>query len=386
MNPIRKIFTDSEKHFTNNGKLAALEPLFDAIKTAFFQPSPTIKIMPFVRDCLDLKRYMSFVLLALIPVLFFGIYNTGYQAGIAAGESFTIFQCFLTGARYVVPIILVTYVVGFFWETLFASVRNHKISEGLLVSGLLFPLTLPATIPLWQVALGISFGIVIGKEVFGGTGRNILNPALTGRAFLYFSYPVSTSGDIWVAAANSVDGISGATALSVVAPAGENITAALSNSGFTLPNLFFGFVPGSIGETSALCCLLGATFLMVTRIANFRIIIGGILGLIVTSILYYLIPGGNDSWQNAGPLYHLCAGGFLFGISFMATDPVSAPGTNPARWVFGFLIGFLTVTIRVVNPAFAEGIMLAILFMNVFSPLLDHIVLKYTVSKRIPNV
>ncbi len=256
MNPIRKIFTDSEKHFTNNGKLAALEPLFDAIKTAFFQPSPTIKIMPFVRDCLDLKRYMSFVLLALIPVLFFGIYNTGYQAGIAAGESFTIFQCFLTGARYVVPIILVTYVVGFFWETLFASVRNHKISEGLLVSGLLFPLTLPATIPLWQVALGISFGIVIGKEVFGGTGRNILNPALTGRAFLYFSYPVSTSGDIWVAAANSVDGISGATALSVVAPAGENITAALSNSGFTLPNLFFGFVPGSIGETSALCCLL----------------------------------------------------------------------------------------------------------------------------------
>lgn len=386
MNPFKKLLESSEKHFTKSGRFHSLEPLFDTIKTIFLFPSPRNKQVPFVRDNLDLKRYMSFVLLSLIPVLIFGIYNTGFQAGLARGETYTVFRSFLTGSRYVLPIILVTYGVGFFWETLFASLRNHKISEGLLVTGLLFPLTLPATIPLWQVALGISFGVVIGKEVFGGTGRNILNPALTGRAFLFFSYPLSMSGDVWVAAKTTVDGVSSATALSIMAPEGERLATLLSDSGFTLSNLFFGFVPGSIGETSALCCLLGAAFLMITRIANFRIIIGGIAGLILTATIFYLIPGGSHTWSDAGPLYHLCAGGFLFGISFMATDPVSAPGTNPGRWIFGGLIGFLTVTIRVVNPAFVEGAMLAILFMNVFASLLDHIVIKYTASKRIPNV
>ena len=387
MNPLKKLIDLSEKHFTGSGKFNRLEPLFDATKTFFFFPSPKNKYTPFVRDNLDLKRFMSFVIISLLPVLIFGIYNTGFQAGIASGESYSFFQTFLLGSRYVLPIIIVSYAVGFFWEIVFASIRKHKISEGFLVTGLLFPLTLPATIPLWQVAIGISFGVVIGKEVFGGTGRNFLNPALTGRAFLFFSYPVSMSGDVWVAAGSAaVDGFSGATALSILAPEGEKITTALSNSGFTLSNLFFGLVPGSIGETSALCCIIGAVFLIITKIANFRIIIGGITGLIVTSIIFYLIPGGSDSWMNAGPLFHLCAGGFLFGIFFMATDPVSAPGTNPGRWIFGFLIGFLTVTIRVVNPAFVEGTMLAILFMNVFAPLLDHIVLKYNASKRIPNV
>ena len=386
MNPIKKWLNASEKHFTGKGKLAALEPLFDATKTFFFLPSPKISIFPFVRDCLDVKRYMSFVILALLPCLFFGMYNTGYQAGLAIGESYTFIQSFLLGARYVVPIIIVTYAVGFFWETLFASIRGHQISEGLLVSGLLFPLILPANIPLWQVALGISFGIVIGKEIFGGTGRNLLNPALTGRAFLFFSYPASTSGDIWVVNASVADGISGATALSVMSTDGQTISAALSDSGFTLTNLFLGLVPGRLGETSALLCLLGAVFLMITRIANYRIIIGGIIGVVITAVFFSLLPGGGNSWANAGPLYHLCAGGFLFGITFMATDPVSAPGTDPARWVYGFLIGFLTVTIRVANPAFMEGIMLAILFMNIIAPLLDHIVLKRTASNRIPHV
>ena len=386
MNPLKKLIDLSEKYFTGSGKFNRLEPLFDATKTFFFFPSPKNKYTPFVRDNLDLKRFMSFVILSLLPVLIFGIYNTGFQAGLAQGESYTFFQAFFLGSRYVLPIIIVSYAVGFFWEIVFATIRRHKISEGFLVTGLLFPLTLPATIPLWQVALGISFGVIIGKEVFGGTGRNFLNPALTGRAFLFFSYPVSMSGDVWVAAGSTVDGFSGATALSILAPEGEKITAALSNSGFSLADLFFGLVPGSIGETSAFCCILGALFLIITKIANFRIIIGGITGLIVTSIIFYLIPGGSDSWMNAGPLYHLCAGGFLFGISFMATDPVSAPGTNPGRWIFGFLIGFLTITIRVANPAFVEGTMLAILFMNVFAPLLDLIVMKYTVSKRIPNV
>lgn len=386
MNPIKKLFDAGEKHFTGKGRLARLEPFFDATKTFFFLPSPKVKFLPFIRDCLDLKRYMSFVLVALMPVLFFGIYNTGVQASLAAGQTLSFKETFLLGAGYVVPIILVTYVVGFFWETLFASIRKHQLTEGLLVTGILFPLTLPPTIPLWQVALGISFGVVIGKEVFGGSGRNFLNPALTGRAFLYFSYPVSTSGDIWVAGAGTVDGVSGATALSVVAPEGQAITTALSDSGFGLLDLFIGFVPGSIGETSAFCCIIGAAFLIVTGIANHRIIFGGIIGLVVTSILLYLIPGGQNQWINAGPFYHLCAGGFLFGISFMATDPVSAPGTDIARWIYGFLIGFLTMIIRVINPAFVEGIMLAILFMNVFAPLLDHIVIKHLVSKRVPNV
>ena len=386
MNPFKRLLDKAEKHFTGDGKFNRLAPLFNATKTFFFFPSPKNRHTPFVRDNLDLKRYMSFVILSLLPVTLFGMVNTGYQVGLAQGESYTIVPAFLIGARYVLPIILVSYGVGFFWETVFASVRKHEISEGLLVTGLLFPLTLPPTLPLWQVALGISFGVVIGKEVFGGTGRNILNPALTGRAFLYFSYPVSLSGDVWVAGTNSVDGVSAATALAVLAPEGEKITTALTSAGYTLSSLFFGLIPGSIGGTSALCCLVGAVFLMATRIASFRIIIGGIAGLIFTALMFYLIPGGSHSWANAGPLYHLFAGGFLFGISFMATDPVSAPGTNPGRWIYGFLIGFLTVTIRVANPAFVEGIMLAILFMNVFSPLLDHMVIKYAASKRIPNV
>lgn len=381
-----------ESDCTGSGKYKQFEPLFDATRTFFFFPSPVTKVLPFIRDNLDLKRYMSFMLISLLPVLLFGVYNTGFQSGLARGESFGLIKSFLAGSGYVLPIIIVSYAVGFFWEILFAVIRKHKISEGFLVTGLIFPLTLPPTIPLWQVAIGISFGVVIGKEVFGGTGRNILNPALTARAFIFFSYPVSMSGDIWVAVNQTVqgvqvvDGISGATALSVTGTQGENIVTALARQGFDLPGLFSGFVPGSIGETSALCCLLGAIFLMTTRIANYRIIIGGFAGLIITSTLFYLIPGGSDTWAGAGPLYHLCAGGFLFGISFMATDPVSAPGTNPGRWIFGFLIGFLTVIIRVVNPAFVEGVMLTILFMNVFAPLLDHMVIKYKISKRIPNV
>ena len=385
-NPLKQFFKDTEPLFTGDGKYSKYEPIWDATKTFFFLPLGRASAMPFIRDSLDLKRYMSIVILALLPVTFFGIYNTGLQAAAGAGESWSACKCLLIGSWYVLPMIIVSYAVGFFWEFVFAIFRRHKISEGLLVTGLLFPLTLPPTIPLWQVALGISFGIVIGKEVFGGTGRNFLNPALTGRAFLFFSYPVTMSGDVWIAGRHLVDGVTGATALAVTGFDGQPIAAALSYAGYSLGALFTGFVPGSVGETSALCCLIGAAILVVTRIANYRIIVGGIAGLIVTSILAAMLPGGGSSWADAGPLYHLCAGGFLFGISFMATDPVSAPGTNPGRWIFGAAIGFLTVVIRVANPAFMEGAMLAILFMNVFSPLLDYLVLKYKSSKRIPNV
>jgi Na+-transporting NADH:ubiquinone oxidoreductase subunit B len=386
MNPIKKIFDLLEHDFSESGNFAKLAPLFDATKTFFFLPSPKTRIGPFVRDHLDLKRYMSVVLLSLMPVLFFGMYNTGFQSGLARGESLDFWSAFLSGAWVVMPIVIVSYAVGFFWEILFAAIRRHPISEGFLVTGMLFPLTLPPTIPLWQAALGISFGVVIGKEIFGGTGRNILNPALTARAFVFFSYPVTMSGNVWVAGANAVDGITGATALAVTADGGTSLTATLADQGFTLPHLFFGLVPGSIGETSALCCLIGAAILTLTRIANYRIILGGMAGLILTALLTWLLPGTYGTWADAGPLYHLCAGGFLFGITFMATDPVSAPGTNPGRWIFGFLIGFLTVILRVANPAFAEGVMLAILFMNVFAPLLDHLVMKHRISKRIPNV
>ena len=385
-NALKKIFDNLEPYFTGSGKYKALEPLFDASKTLFFFPSHKTKTRPFIRDHLDLKRYMSFVIFALFPALLFGMYNTGYQSGIAQGQQFGFIKCFLVGAYYVLPIIIVSYGVGFLWEILFAVIRKHKISEGFLVTGLLFPLTLPPTIPLWQVAIGISFGVVIGKEVFGGTGRNLLNPALTARAFVFFSYPLSMSGEIWVAAKNTIDGFSGATALSITGSEGTGIVQALTDKGFDLPHLFFGLIPGSIGETSAFCCLLGAVFLMLTGIANYRIIIGGIAGLIVTSILCCFLSDVPDTWAHAGPLYHLFAGGFLLGISFMATDPVSAPGTNPARWIYGVCIGFFTIIIRVVNPAFVEGVMLAILFMNVFSPLLDHMVVQYKISKRIPNV
>lgn len=387
MNPLKKIFDLSEPHFTESGRFSRLEPLFEATKTLFFFPSPANRVMPFIRDNLDVKRYMSFVLVALLPVILYGIYNTGFQSGLANNETLGVISAFILGSRYVLPIILVSYGVGFFWEILFAVVRKHKISEGFLVTGILFPLTLPATIPLWQVALGISFGVVIAKEVFGGTGRNILNPALTARAFVFFSYPVSMSGNIWIAGLNPVDAVSSATALAVTGVDGGIITNALSQAGFTLSNLFVGAVPGSIGETSALCCLLGGAFLAITRIGNYRIIAGGIAGLVATSLFFfYIVPGTQGGWGHAGPLYHLCAGGFLFGICFMATDPVSAPGTNPGRWAFGALIGFLTVVIRVVNPAFVEGTMLAILFMNVFAPLFDHVVVQYKASKRIPNV
>ncbi|MFK5953791.1 MAG: NADH:ubiquinone reductase (Na(+)-transporting) subunit B [Desulfobacterium sp.] len=383
MNPLKTIFKKTDPYFQPGGRFSRFKGIYSAIRTFFFVPSPVTKTAPHVRDHIDLKRFMSLVILALLPVTLFGMFNVGYQyhgGGASALEMFT------TGAAQVLPIILVSYGVGFFWEILFATVRGHEVTEGLLITGLLFPLTLPPTIPLWQVALGISFGVVMGKEVFGGTGRNLLNPALTARAFVFFSYPVSMSGNaVWRLTAPGVDAMSGATALSL-GGAGGDIQEMISNAGFSLDRLFFGFHPGSIGETSAFLCFAGAIFLMVTRVASFRIILGGIVGVITTALIFMALPGPTDTWFSAGPLYHLVSGGFALGISFMATDPVSAPGTDSGRWIYGFLIGFFTVLLRSVNPAYVEGVMLAILFMNVFSPLIDHVTLKITAARRIPNV
>jgi len=383
MNPLKTIFKKTDPYFQPEGRFFRFKGIYSATRTFFFLPSPVTKTAPHVRDHIDLKRFMSFVILALLPVTLFGMFNVGYQ--YHGGDAST-FEMLTTGAIHVLPIILVSYGVGFFWEILFAAVRGHEVTEGLLITGLLFPLTLPPTIPLWQVALGISFGVVMGKEVFGGTGRNLLNPALTARAFVFFSYPVSMSGNaVWRLTAPGVDAVSGATALSV-GGSGGNIQEMIFNAGFSLDRLFFGFHPGSIGETSAFLCFLGAIFLMVTRVASFRIILGGIFGVIATALIFMVLPGPTDTWFSAGPLYHLFSGGFALGISFMATDPVSAPGTDSGRWIYGFLIGFFTVLLRSVNPAYVEGVMLSILFMNVFSPLIDHVTLKITAARRIPNV
>ncbi len=394
---LRDLFETHRKHFSEGGRFEKLHPFFDAVETFFFIPGIVTKTKPHVRDSLDLKRFMSMVIVALIPPLFFGIYNTGYQSNLASGLPVTFMAVSLKGLEIVLPIIIVSYAVGLAWETLFASIRKHNISEGFLVTGLLFPLTLPPTIPLWQVALGISFAVVFGKEVFGGTGRNFLNPALTGRAFLFFAYPMNMTGDkVWTVVSGinpkGIDTISGATPLVVSAVKGSSdlITSLLLKAGFTFPKLFYGLYPGTIGGTSALMCLIGAFLLILTGIASYRIIIGGVLGILLAALPGYiigLISGGSSvSMLSMNPFYHLIMGGAAFGITYMATDPVSAPGMNISKWIYGFAIGVLTVLIRIFNPAFPEGIMLAILFMNLFSPLLDHFEIQFRLTKRVPNV
>lgn len=391
---MKHIFDVQRRHFSDGGKLAWLHPLFDAVETVCFTPAIGTATNNHVRDNLDLKRFMSLVLVALIPPFFFGIYNTGYQAHAAVGRTLEIIPVFITGLNIVMPILVVSYAVGLFWETLFARIRKHQISEGFLVTGLLFPLSLPPTIPLWQVAVGISFGVVIGKEIFGGTGRNFLNPALTGRAFLFFAYPAHMSGDaVWrvveKADANMVDMVSGATPLAVagLAKANESVTALLNEAGYTMETLLLGTHPGSIGETSALMCLIGAVGLMIVGVASYRIIIGGVLGVLATGYFLNLFAGPTSSaLLGINPFYHLILGSSAFGITYMATDPVSAPGMNHSRWIYGFMIGLFTVLIRVFNPAYPEGVMLAILFMNLFSPLLDYFVIKFRLGKRVANV
>jgi Na+-transporting NADH:ubiquinone oxidoreductase subunit B len=380
--------------FSEKGKLRGLRPLYEAAASFFFIPAIPARTRPFFRDSLDLKRFMSIVILALMPPFLFGVYNVGLQSLAASGEPAGFISAVSRGLRYVLPIVGVSYAVGFFWEILFACIRRHPISEGLLVTGLLFSMTLPPTIPLWQVAVGISFGVVIGKEIFGGTGRNIFNPALTARAFIFFAYPAQMSGDaVWVAAQNSagafVDAVTGPTPLAItaLAPGFDTIESMLHASGYSLSVMFTGLYPGSIGSTSALCCLIGAVFLLATGVASYRIMLGGVAGILAAGLLMNALAGPNSMpWMSINPIYHLVAGGFALGIVYMATDPVTAPGLDGPRWIYGFFIGVLTVLIRVLNPAFPEGVMLAILFMNIFASLLDYIGIRMRFAKREPNV
>ena len=398
--PLRNLFDKSKPLFEGKGRFARFFPLFDVFENLFYSSERKTSGLTHVRDGSDIQRVMVVVWLATFPTMFFGMYNIGYQA-LAALEAInlsgaehikdwhwplvqlfsgldpnSILDCIAYGAIYFIPIYLVTFFVGIAWEMVFAVVRQHEISEGAFVTTVLFALSCPPDAPLWQVALGISVGLVIGKEIFGGTGKNFLNPALTGRAFLYFAYPASWSGDMsWVA----VDGYTAATMLGISAQDGY----ANMPDAFTWSNAFFGLVPGSIGETSTVAILLGLAILLFTKIASYRIVGGVILGTIVTSYLFNLIGSDTNPMFQMPFWWHMVMGGYAFGLVFMATEPVSGSHTNTGRWIYGFVIGFMVIMIRVLNPAYPEGMMLAILFGNLLSPLIDHFVVSRNISYRV---
>ena len=414
---LRKILDSQAPLFEEKGKLEKLYPLYEAADTFLYTPGETTRGPSHVRDALDLKRMMSIVVLALLPCVIMACYNTGYQASlgassyiastnaIAGGESYdsaiqsalgwrsliaglpspdSFWGNLLLGATYFLPVYIVCMTAGGICEVLFSIIRKHEVNEGFLVTGLLFPLTLPPSIPLWQVAVGIIFGVVIGKEVFGGTGRNFLNPALTARAFLYFAYPAQSSGDkVWNAFGN-VDGISGATVLGNVAALPNKAEAVKYLQDFDYANYGFGFCMGSMGETSTLFCALGAFVLVLTGIGSWRIMMSVLLaGLATASMVHFSSGDSNAAMFAMTPIQHLLVGSFAFGLVFMATDPVSASMTNVGKYIYGGLIGFLVIMIRVINPAYPEGMMLAILVGNVFAPLIDYFVTQRNINRRL---
>ncbi len=402
-------------HFMPGGKYERFYSLYEAADTFLYTPDEVTLGQTHVRDALDLKRTMILVVAALGPCILMAMYNTGLQSNLAiqnlvetgrlatatqAGwrgdiinslgigyDPSSILACFIHGALYFIPIFLVTQIAGGGCEVLFASVRKHEINEGFLVTGMLYPLTLPPTVPLWQVALGIIFGVVIGKEVFGGTGKNFLNPALTARAFLYFAYPAQLSGDqVWVAM--PVEGVSSATSLGQLAstklPMAEAMTSITSGLNITWQQAFLGFIPGSMGETSTLACLLGAIFLIATGIGSWRIMSSVLVGALGSAWMFNLAANYSDNTMFAmPPEWHLVVGGLAFGLVFMATDPVSAAMTQKGQWVYGLCIGLITTLVRVINPGYPEGIMLAILMGNVLAPLIDYFVLQANIKRRL---
>lgn len=394
---LRRILDNMAPHFHKGGKHEKWYSLYEAVDTIFYKPADVTKTTSHVRDGIDLKRIMITVWLCTFPAMFYGMYNLGFQAntimaemGIAQVEGWrgaliglfagydanNWWDCFWHGAAYFLPLYAVVFIVGGFWEVLFATIRGHEVNEGFFVTSVLFALICPPDLPLLQAALGISFGVVIGKEIFGGTGKNFLNPALTGRAFLFFAYAGDISGDaVWVA----VDGHSGATALSVAASEGM---AALQGQ-LTWMDAFIGKMAGSVGEVSTLAILIGGAVLLAMGIASWRIVAGVMLGMVATALLFNSIGSDTNAMFDMPWYWHLVVGGFAFGMIFMATDPVSAAMTDTGKWWFGFMIGFMVVIIRVVNPAFPEGMMLAILFANLFAPLIDHFVVQANIKRRL---
>jgi Na+-transporting NADH:ubiquinone oxidoreductase subunit B len=387
-------------HFEGDGKLKRFWVVYDSLDTFAFVPGHVTKKGSHIRDGIDMKRTMMMVIIAMVPCLLFGTWNIGHQYYLSTGAissadawSVMLMEKLGIGALKILPLIVVSYGAGLTTEFIFAGLRKHSINEGFLVSGMLIPLIMPVDVPLWMVAVATVFAVVIGKEVFGGTGMNILNVALTTRAFLFFAYPTKMSGDIWIhgvgeaAKGSLVDGYSGATALGHLANtikepdnAGAILSQFADGAQFSLANCSFGLIPGSIGETSAIACLLGAGILLWTGIASWRVILSFFAGGLAMSILFNLI--GANPFMNVGPMHQLVMGGFMFGMVFMATDPVTAAQTNTGKLIYGFFGGFLSILIRVLNPAYPEGVMMAILFMNVMAPFIDHYVIQSNVKKR----
>jgi len=398
---LHKILEKQKPMFEKGGKLEKLYYLFEAGETFMFSPATTAGNKGVqIRDAIDLKRMMMTVVIAMVPCLIWGIFNVGYQHYIAIGEATSFFSIdnLLFGSRWVLPIVLVSYAAGGLIEAVFAVIRKHPINEGFLVTGMLIPLIVPPTLPLWQVALATVFGVVVGKEIFGGTGMNVLNVAMTSRAFLYFAYPLQISGEVWTQMAGevAVDGYSGATALAVannVSIQGtQSVVEGLSQANnvldnliggdlFSFQNMLIGGIPGSIGETSTLMALIGAVILIATGVGSWKVIVSVFAGALAMGTIFNL--AGANEFMLLPAHYHLVLGGLAFGAVFMATDPVSAAQTETGKWIYGVLIGMLTVIIRVLNPAYPEGIMLAVLFMNVFAPLIDFYVVEANKKRRL---
>ena len=370
---LRKKLDDIKRPFAKGEKWEKLAPAINAFDTFLFVPNHTTSRGSHIRDAVDLKRTMVTVIIALIPALIYGTYNTGYQYLIQTDSNFTFFDAFIHGSFKIIPMIAVSYIVGLTIEFAFAVYRGHEVNEGYLVTGMLIPMIMPVDIPLWMVGVSVAFAVIIAKEAFGGTGMNILNPALTARAFAFFAYPTYMSGNkVWVSEASMVDGISGETILGSLA-AGQQIA-------YSTMDMFAGSIPGSIAETSTLWIIVGALILIITGVGSWRIMAGGVLGASIMAILFNL--WGANSLMSFNWMNHLIVGGFAFGIVFMATDPVSAAQTQKGKWIYGILVGVFCIMIRVFNPAYPEGVMLAILLMNVFAPLIDHYVIESNVSMR----
>ncbi len=372
MKGLRKFLDNIKPQFSKGGKFEKLHSTFDAFETFLFVPDKVTFSGSHIRDAVDLKRTMSIVVLAMIPALLFGMWNVGYQHFLANGMETTLWQSFWYGFLKVIPIVIVSYVTGLSIEFAFAQGRGHEVNEGFLVSGMLIPLLMPPDIPLWMVAVSTAFAVIFGKEVFGGTGMNILNPALTARAFLFFAYPKDISGDkVWIA--DKPDAFSGATPLGhAMVGEVEKIPSAY--------DMFMGFIPGSIGETSTLAILIGAAILLITRVASWRIMLSVVLGGLAMGFIFNLVA--INDYMRIPAWHHLVMGGFAFGAVFMATDPVTGAQTLKGQYIYGFLIGLFAILVRVFNPAYPEGMMLAILFMNVFAPLIDHYVVQANINRR----
>ena len=387
MNFLRNILKQSGKLFEEGKPLSWAYPVWEATDTILFSTDKQTSSGPHIRDNMDIKRVMFSVVIALIPCYLFGAYNIGYLNALALEVSRSMIENFIFGMSYVLPILIVTFVSGAICELSFAIIRKHEVNEGFLVTCALIPLTMPPDVPLWQVFIGTAFGIIIGKEIFGGVGTNIFNPALTARAFMYFAFPTKMSGDkIW---AVGPDGYTGATALAIPANPTEYDTASnLLNQStqfdFSLWNMFWGLIPGSIGETNKLIILIGAAFLIYIGIASWRTMLASVIGLVFTASIFNLLSGySTNAMLTITPLEHLLIGSFLFGVVFMATEPVTSAHTEKGKWIYGFMIGVLTVIIRSINPAYPEGVMLAILIMNMFGPLIDYYVVKSNINMRI---